>query len=88
MLELSLSTWGMEFDRLPVREGVVIHMLLFTKTKGERGREIWREKEREGESERERERDTSPPGRGRTREVRERERGTGRNREKEEARKE
>ena len=53
MLELSLCTWGMEFDRLPVREGVVIHILLFTKTKGEREREIWRE--REGESERERE---------------------------------
>ena len=55
MLELSLSTWGMEFDRLPVREGVVIHMLLFTKAQGERGREIWRERERKREREGERE---------------------------------
>ena len=57
MLELSLSTWGMEFDRLPVREGVVIHMLLFKKGMGERGGEMERERERERESERERERE-------------------------------
>ena len=58
ILELSFSTWGVESDRLPVREGVVIHMLLFTKARGERGREIWRERERKRERERERERES------------------------------
>ena len=74
MLERSLSTWGMEFDRLPVGEGVVIHMLLFKKKEGERGREMEREREREGERERERENDIRSCTFGKRERERERER--------------